>query len=74
MKNFKGFFLILPLALLVAFGCTDANRSFVKKAVKIMDRSGLYATGEEFCDDPIEADVNTETPMEDSFIWFKSLK
>lgn len=45
-KKFRFFFAITMV--LMAFGCTDANRSFVKKAVKIMDRSGLYATGDEW--------------------------
>ncbi|MBQ6310996.1 MAG: S41 family peptidase [Bacteroidales bacterium] len=47
MKRISRFFFAITMVL-IAFGCTDPGRSYVKKAVKIMDRSGLYATGDEW--------------------------
>ena len=47
MKRKLRFYFALTMVL-IAFGCTDANRGYVKKAVSIMDRSGLYATGDEW--------------------------
>ncbi len=44
MKHTKIFFLLAAVALFVA--CGDANERYVRKAVKIMDRQGLYAQGE----------------------------
>ena len=52
--------------VLIAFGCSDANRNFVKKAVKIMDRSGLYATGEEWEKARKEALSATPVSMEEA--------
>lgn len=64
------------------FGSPTAGYASSNRPYKMSDGSMLVLTegcdvartGEEFCDDPIEPDVNTETPMEDSIIWFKSLK
>lgn len=64
------------------FGSSTAGYASSNRPYKMADGSMLVLTegcdvartGEEFCDDPIEPDVNTETPMEDSLIWFKSLK
>ena len=64
------------------FGSPTAGYASSNRPYKMADGSMLVLTegcdvartGEEFCDDPIEPDVNTETPMEDSLIWFKSLK
>lgn len=64
------------------FGSPTAGYASSNRPYKMADGSMLVLTegcdvartGEEFCDDPIEPDVNTETPMEDSLIWLKSLK
>lgn len=44
MKHTKILFLLAAVVLFVA--CGDANERYVRKAVKIMDRQGLYAQGE----------------------------
>lgn len=44
MKHTKILFLLVAVVLFVA--CGDANERYVRKAVKIMDRQGLYAQGE----------------------------
>ncbi len=44
MKHTKILFLLATVVLFVA--CGDANERYVRKAVKIMDRQGLYAQGE----------------------------
>lgn len=46
MKHTKIFFLLAAVVLFVA--CGDANERYVRKAVKIMDRQGLYAQGEQW--------------------------
>ena len=43
MNNFKHFILIL--AALMATACTDSNKAYVRKAVRIMDKEGLFADG-----------------------------
>ena len=43
MNNFKYFF--LALAVLMASACTDSNKAYVRKAVRIMDKEGLFAEG-----------------------------
>lgn len=43
MKHTKILFLLAAVVLFVA--CGDANERYVRKAVKIMDRQGLYAQG-----------------------------
>ena len=46
MKRTK---ILLALAAMVLFvACGDANERYVRKAVKIMDRQGLYAQGEQW--------------------------
>jgi len=39
----------------------------------ITTASDLARTGEVFCEDPIEPDVDTETPMEDAIAWIESM-
>ena len=39
----------------------------------ITTASDMARTGEIFCDDPIEPDVRTETPLEDAAAWIGSL-
>ena len=46
MKHTKIFFVLAAMVLFVA--CGDANERYVRKAVKIMDRQGLYAQGEQW--------------------------
>ena len=46
MKHTKILFLLAAVVLFVA--CGDANERYVRKAVKIMDRQGLYAQGEQW--------------------------
>lgn len=46
MKHTKILFLLAAMVLFVA--CGDANERYVRKAVKIMDRQGLYAQGEQW--------------------------
>ena len=65
MKRSLRFFFAITMVL-IAFGCSDANRNFVKKAVKIMDRSGLYATGEEWEKARKEALSATPVSMEEA--------
>ncbi len=43
MNNFKHFILIL--AAFIATACTDSNKAYVRKAVRIMDKEGLFAEG-----------------------------
>lgn len=38
----------LAVAVACAAGCTKASKSYVNKAVKIMDKNGLYAVGDEW--------------------------
>lgn len=38
--------LITATALLLATACGDANKAYVRKAVKIMDKNGLFAQGQ----------------------------
>ena len=40
--------LILLLTLLVMASCSDPNARYVKKAVRIMDKHGIYAQGPEW--------------------------
>ena len=40
--------LILLLSALVVASCGDSNAKYVKKAVRIMDRNGIYAQGPEW--------------------------
>ena len=42
------FIVCLAVAVACAAGCTNASKSYVNKAVKIMDKNGLYAVGEEW--------------------------
>ena len=65
MKRSLRFFFAITMVL-IAFGCSDANRNFVKKAVKIMDRSGLYATGEKWEKARKEALSATPVSMEEA--------
>lgn len=37
--------LYLVISLLLAASCVDANKAYVRKAVRIMDRNGLFAEG-----------------------------
>lgn len=39
----------------------------------ITTASDMARTGEVFCDDPIEPDVRTETPLEDAVVWIDSV-
>ena len=39
---------LLSLLLLLITGCTDGNRAYVRKAVSIMDKQGIFATGAEW--------------------------
>ena len=58
-------------------GYASSNRPYKMSDGSVMvltEGCDVARTGEEFCDDPIEPDVNTETPMEDCLSWFKSLK
>ena len=43
MNNFKHFILIL--AAFIATACTNSNKAYVRKAVRIMDKEGLFAEG-----------------------------
>ena len=36
---------LITMALAVAVSCSDANKAFVRKAVRIMDKNGLFAEG-----------------------------
>ena len=57
-------------------GYASSNRPYKMSDGSVMvltEGCDVARTGEEFCDDPIEPDVNTETPMEDCLIWFRSL-
>ena len=57
-------------------GYASSNRPYKMSDGSVMvltEGCDVARTGEEFCDDPIEPDVKTETPMEDSLAWFKSL-
>lgn len=38
----------ITTALLLVVSCGDANRSYVRKAVRIMDKDGLFAQGEQW--------------------------
>lgn len=40
--------MILLFAALMTIACGDANQSYVRKAVKIMDKEGLFAEGPEW--------------------------
>ena len=40
--------LILLLSILVMFSCSDPNAKYVKKAIRIMDKHGIYAQGPEW--------------------------
>ncbi|MBO7561638.1 MAG: S41 family peptidase [Bacteroidales bacterium] len=42
------FFVCAAVAVACAAGCTKASKSYVNKAVKIMDKNGLYAVGDEW--------------------------
>ena len=58
-------------------GYASANQSFpLKNGYSLILTTGRDAarTGEEFCDDPIAPDVETETPLEDAISWILSTK
>ena len=40
--------LILLLTILVMASCSDPNAKYVKKAIRIMDKHGIYAQGPEW--------------------------
>ena len=42
------FIVCAAVAVACAAGCTKASKSYVNKAVKIMDKNGLYAVGDEW--------------------------
>ena len=42
----KVLFILLTVCLMVS--CSDPNKSYVKKAVRIMDKHGIYAQGPEW--------------------------
>ena len=44
----KSLYAALAAVLMLAVSCTDANQSYVRKAIRIMDRSGLFAEGPEW--------------------------
>ena len=77
----------LAAVLFFAISCGDGNRAYVRKAVRIMDKNGIYAdgaqlvlttgcdvarTGEVFCDDPIVPDVLTSCPLEEAVEWIRA--
>ena len=39
----------------------------------ITTASDMARTGEVFCDDPIEPDVTTESPLEDAAVWIETM-
>lgn len=44
----KKIVILICAACLAAVSCGDANQAYVRKAVKIMDKEGLFATGEQW--------------------------
>ena len=44
----KKLVILICVACLAAVSCGDANQAYVRKAVKIMDKEGLFATGEQW--------------------------
>ena len=62
------------------FGAPTAGYASANAPLPMSDGSKLVLTiscdvartGEEFCDDPIEPDVLTETPLEDALAWLNS--
>lgn len=63
------------------FGVPTAGYASCNQPFKLSDGSQLVLTtgtdvtrtGEEFCDDPIQPDVLTETPFEDALEWLKAV-
>ena len=53
-------FLILLFAASMAIACGDANQTYVRKAVRIMDKNGLFAEGSEW--DAAKADALAARP------------
>ena len=56
-------------------GYASANTPFpLPDGSKLVLTTGcdVARTGEEFCDDPIEPDIATDTPMEDALLWLSS--
>lgn len=67
------------------FADQETPEGYVRHCARILD-TGLYAdspqwkakkqemlaAGEVFCDDPIDPDVSTETPLEDALAWIRS--
>ena len=59
------------------FGAPTAGYASGNVTITLPDKSlmaltsscDVARTGEEFCDDPIEPDVLTETPFEDALSW-----
>ena len=37
--------IIIAATAAIAVSCTDANKNYVRKAVRIMDKNGLFAEG-----------------------------
>ncbi len=54
--------LILLLTILVMASCSDPNTRYVKKAVRIMDKHGIYAQGPEW-----------ETAKQEALEWLTKL-
>ncbi|MBQ7708874.1 MAG: hypothetical protein IJT74_03015 [Bacteroidales bacterium] len=59
MKHFS--ILASLAALLLCMSCADANRQYVRKAVRIMDKQGLFAEGAEW--KSARADATSEWPV-----------
>ena len=58
-------------------GYASSNRPYMMSDGSVLvltEGCDVARTGEEFCDDPIAPDINTETPMEDAINWINSLK
>ena len=57
MSRYISFLLV---ALLLMCSCTDANRLYVRKAIRIMDKQGLFAEGPEW--EAVRAEALSATP------------
>ena len=66
MIHSKAFSLFALFLMLSFTGCVDGNKAYVRKAVSIMDKQGIFATGPEWDDAKREALAATPTTLDEA--------
>ena len=60
MKILLKLFIVAAAVVLTAVSCSDSNKGYVRKAVRIMDKDGLFAEGQQW--DAAKAEALAASP------------